>query len=371
MDPFAADDLILAYALLQAVIAVLAVRFLDVYEREPIGLVAVMFLWGAIGAAVLASIGNELLQGELARDVNRVYGPAISAPVIEELAKGIALLIAFFGSRWAYRRFGLFEFDGVTDGIVYGAAIGLGFAFTEDLFYFFREARLAGVGDALDVFVDRRDFFGPATLRHAIWTATFGAGLGLATTSRRWIGKVGWPLLGLLLAMLMHAVNNGLTPILLSIKYGFQTTYEYFAVGVPVDLAERMDATAASAEDTLRIISWVYVVLFFVGIAVWLRHQRRVIAQELEPEVEAGLITEEEARVAASFGRRSLYELRQARAGDLEAAQRTSRLCRELAELAFTKHRLRGLEDPHREVERRRDRVRQTSHALHPHGLSP
>jgi RsiW-degrading membrane proteinase PrsW (M82 family) len=367
LDPFAADDLILAYALLQAVIAVLAVRFLDVYEREPIGLVAVMFLWGAIGAAVLASIGNELLQGELARDVNRVYGPAISAPVIEELAKGIALLIAFFGSRWAYRRFGLFEFDGVTDGIVYGAAIGIGFAFTEDLFYFFREARATGVGDALDVFVDRRDFFGPATLRHGIWTATFGAGLGLATTSRRWIGKLGWPLLGLALAMLMHAVNNGLTPILLAIKYGFETTYEYFAIGVPVDLADRMDDTVATATDTLKVISWVYVVLFFVGIALWLRRQRRVIAEELADEVESGLISEEEARVAGSFSRRTVYEWRQIRAGDVEAAAQTSELCRELAELAFTKRRLRDLDDAREEIAHRRERVRAVSRALHPH----
>lgn len=368
MDPFAADDLIFAFALLQAVIAVLAVRFLDVYEREPIGLVAVMFLWGAIGAAILASAGNSALEGELARDVDRVYGPMISAPVIEEVAKGLALLIAFFASRWAYRRFGLFEFDGVTDGIVYGAAIGIGFAFTEDLFYFFREARATGVGDALDVFVDRRDFFGPATLRHGIWTATFGAGLGLATTSRRWIGKIGWPLLGMALAMLMHAVNNGLTPVLLSIKYGFQTTYEYLAIGVPVDLADRMDATAASARDVLRIISWAYVVLFFVGIAFWLRRQRGVIVDELADEVDGGLISEEEARVAASFTRRTLYELRQVRAGDLEAAQRTSRLSRELAELAFTKRRLRGADDPSDEIERRRERVRVTAQALHPHG---
>jgi RsiW-degrading membrane proteinase PrsW (M82 family) len=299
VDPFAADDLILAYALLQAVIAVLLVRFIDLYEREPIGLVAIMFLWGAIGAAIIASAGNSALEGELPKDVDVVYGPLISAPVIEEVAKGLALLVAFFASRWAYRRFGLFEFDGVTDGIVYGAAIGIGFAFTEDLFYFFREARLSGVGDALDVFVDRRDFFGPATLRHGIWTATFGAGLGLATHSRRWYAKLGWPALGLLLAMLMHAVNNGLTPIVLAIKYGFQTTYDYLAVGVPVNLADRMDASVSTTEDVLRVISWVYVVLFFVGIALWLRHQRRVIAAELAEESETGLISEEVAGVGA------------------------------------------------------------------------
>lgn len=83
MDPFAADDLILAYALAQAVIALLLVRFLDLYEREPLAAVFTMFLWGAIGAAVLASVGNEALQNELPRDVETVYGAAISAPVVE------------------------------------------------------------------------------------------------------------------------------------------------------------------------------------------------------------------------------------------------------------------------------------------------
>ena len=86
MDPFGADDLILAYALLQAVVALLLVRFLDLYEREPIAICAVMFLWGAIVAAILASLGNTVLQGELPRDVDAVLGPAISAPVVEELA---------------------------------------------------------------------------------------------------------------------------------------------------------------------------------------------------------------------------------------------------------------------------------------------
>jgi RsiW-degrading membrane proteinase PrsW (M82 family) len=358
MDPFGADDLILAYALLQAVIALLLVRFLDLYEREPIAICAVMFLWGAIVAAILASLGNTALEGELPRDVDAVFGPVISAPVVEELAKGLALVIAFVVSRWAGRRYGLFEFDGVTDGIVYGAAVGIGFAFTEDLYYFFREARVSGVGDALSVFVDRRDFFGPAMLRHAIWTATFGAGLGAATASRTWRGRIGWPLLGLAAAMLMHAVNNGLQPILLSLKYGFETTYEYLVVGVPVDLADRMDASADSAAEALKWISWAYVGLFFVGIALWLRHQRRVIREELADEVERGLITAEQAATAASFTNRCRRELAQLRASDLEGAHGTSSLCRELAELAFTKRRVAGLQDAEPAVDRHREQVR-------------
>jgi RsiW-degrading membrane proteinase PrsW (M82 family) len=358
VDPFGADDLILAYALLQAVVALLLVRFCDLYEREPIAICAVMFLWGAIVAAILASLGNTALQGELPSDIDTVLGPAISAPVVEELAKGLALVIAFLASRWAGRRFGVFEFDGVTDGIVYGAAVGIGFAFTEDLYYFFREARNTGVGDALSVFVDRRDFLGPAMLRHAIWTATFGAGLGAATQSRTWRGRIGWPLLGLAAAMLMHAVNNGLQPILLSLKYGFETTYEYLAIGVPVDLADRMDASAQTATEALKWISWAYVVLFFAAIALWLHHQRRVIRGELAAEADDGLISADQAATAASFTGRCRRELAQLRAGDLEGAHRTSSLCRELAELAFTKRRVAGLADADAQIERRRDRVR-------------
>ncbi len=339
MDPFAADDLILAYALAQAVVALLLVRFLDLYEREPLSIVFMMFVWGAIGAAVLASIGNEALQNELQENVETVYGAAISAPVVEEVAKGLALLGAFWLSHWAHKRWGVIEFDGVTDGIVYGAAIGIGFAFTEDLYYFFREARATGVADALDVFVDRRDFFGPAMLRHAIWTATFGAGLGLATQSRHWIGKVGWPLLGLVLAMLMHAVNNGLVPILLAIQYGFETTYEYLAIGVPAELAGEMAASVESSEKTLEVISWVYVVLFFAAIAFWIAHQRRVIEAGLADEVERGDVSEEEALLALSPPRRARRQLSELRAGDLEAARATGARCRELAELALAKRR--------------------------------
>lgn len=365
MDPFASEDLFFAYALVQAVVLLLLVRLLDLYEREPMSIVALMFVWGAIGAAVLASLGNEAAQGVLSAKVEVVYGDMISAPIVEELAKGLALLAAFGAAHWANRRFGLLEFEGVTDGIVYGAAIGIGFAFTEDLFYFFREAQTSGdLGSALDVFVDRRDFFGPAMLRHAVWTATFGAGLGLATWSARRAGRIGWPLLALALAVLMHAVNNGLVPVLLAIEYGFETTYEYFAIGVPLELADRMDASAASARDTLEVISWVYVVLFFAAIGLWLRYQRRVISEELAEERDAGLITADEHRLAGRFFERTRRHVSYLRAGKLDAVRRETRLYGELADLAFARRRARRRGDPAAaRVPVRRERVRDLSAA--------
>ena len=48
------------------------------------------------------------------------------------------------------------------------------------------------------------------------------------------------PLIGLALAMLMHAVNNGLVNGVLTIEYGFQTTFDFLTVGVPVSLADQI-----------------------------------------------------------------------------------------------------------------------------------
>lgn len=339
MDAFASQDLFFAYALLQAVLVLLLIRFLDLYEREPISIVFTMFFWGAIGAAILASIGNVALENSLSEEVDVVFGAMISAPIVEELAKGLALVAAFVASRWAARRFGVFEFDGPTDGIVYGAAIGIGFAFTEDLYYFFRVAQQSDLASALGVYVDRRDFFGPAMLRHAIWTATFGAGLGLATWSTRTRWRIGFPLIGLALAMLMHAVNNGLVNGVLTIEYGFQTTFDFLTVGVPVSLADQMAATQSTAEEVLEVISWVYVVAFFAAVAGWLAYQRRLIGSELAAELELGSVTEEEARLAPTFVDRNRYYLAFLRAGRAPALRDAERMYGEIVDLAFARRR--------------------------------
>src|SRR4029077_17877618 len=52
---------------------------------------------------------------------------AFSAGILEELAKGSAVLLLFLVMRN--------EFDDVVDGIVYGAAVGLGFNFMESISY--------------------------------------------------------------------------------------------------------------------------------------------------------------------------------------------------------------------------------------------
>lgn len=134
------------FALIQAVLFLLLIRFLDLYEREPLAL--------------------------------------------------IVLVVAFAVSYLVAWHFGNLQFYGLTDGIVYGAAVGLGFSFAEDIFYFFKFAAEGSLGEGLNVYLERVDFFGVGSLGHAVYTGTFGAGLGLATRSRSWILKGLFPLHG-------------------------------------------------------------------------------------------------------------------------------------------------------------------------------
>ena len=67
--------------------------------------------------------------------IEAALGSAISGPLVEKCAKGLALVAAFVLSHKAFERLRFLEFEGATDGIFYGAAVGLRFAFTEDPLY--------------------------------------------------------------------------------------------------------------------------------------------------------------------------------------------------------------------------------------------
>ena len=155
------------------------VRRLDRNEKEPWRLVLVAFAWGAIVATSMV-IWGESLWGAIA-ERTLVPGPgldasnAFSAGLLEELAKGIAVLLLFLVMRN--------EFDDVVDGIVYGAAVGLGFNFMESIAYMtnlyaiFGPEGVGGYAAGFQWYARQvlGLFFG-----HATYTALIGAGIGIA-----------------------------------------------------------------------------------------------------------------------------------------------------------------------------------------------
>src|SRR5205807_9915538 len=119
----------LVCATLPVPIYVTLLLWIDRYESEPLWMLATAFFWGALAAVLIALIFNTGIEiitniatgsGNIAKTV----GAVISAPIVEESAKGFILLVLFF---WKS------EFDGIVDGIVYAGMVGLGFAMTENI----------------------------------------------------------------------------------------------------------------------------------------------------------------------------------------------------------------------------------------------
>jgi predicted ATPase/RsiW-degrading membrane proteinase PrsW (M82 family) len=312
-----------SYAVVQAIVVLLLIRLVDPYGREPLGLLAVMVAWGATGAALIALAGNRAVRAMMSDTTRDVFGNAIAPPIVEEAAKGIALLAAVGPIRWIGKRFGMTLFEGVTSGIVYGAAVGLGFAFTEDVFYFVNEAQNQGLQSGLDVFLHRRDFFGPAMLHHPLWTAAFGAGLGAATWTTSRAGKVFFPLAGFSLAVLMHAINNGLVEAVLTLRYGLTQTAAW-ARGEIVDPA--LEDTASTLVTFTNLLDLYVIAMFVAAVVLWIRYQRRIIREELADEVDPTVL-------------KPSWELLSQ--GQFERWRHQRRLQRELATLGLLKWRTR------------------------------
>src|SRR6185436_9131184 len=161
------------------------------------------FFWGALVAVFFAFVINtagSVAVALLTNDVRaaNTFGAVISAPIVEETAKALILLIFFFWKKD--------EFDGVIDGIVYAAMAGLGFAMTENIQYY-GKAVIQGGGEGLTLVFILRGFLAPFS--HPMFTSFTGIGLGLARQSRNGLVKFIAPVLGLLAAISMHAIWNG------------------------------------------------------------------------------------------------------------------------------------------------------------------
>ena len=159
------------------------VRRMDRNHKEPWRLVLVAAAWGAVVATSLVVWGETIWESSAQQAL--VPGPgldtslAFMAGILEELAKGTAVVLLFLVMRD--------EFDDVVDGIVYGAAVGLGFNFLESISYMTNEYSIfapEGFGGAAAGI----QWYGRQVLGlffgHATYTAYIGAGVGIARQLR-------------------------------------------------------------------------------------------------------------------------------------------------------------------------------------------
>ncbi len=187
---------ILAFA--TAVPYCLLLLWLDRNEPEPVYLILTALVWGAFVSTVVSMMFNDTFAAATTELVGDVFladalTASISAPFIEELSKGIAVLFIFL----------LFksEFDNVLDGIIYGALVGLGFATIENVIYYFDVGSVGGYGEMLKLTWVRGILGGIGS--HAAYTALTGAGFGIVRVMRK--GFARWLLVPFFWGMAMFA----------------------------------------------------------------------------------------------------------------------------------------------------------------------
>ncbi|MFN8532277.1 MAG: PrsW family intramembrane metalloprotease [Dehalococcoidia bacterium] len=271
------------FAIIPACLYVLFVLWVDRYEHEPAGLLFFAFFWGAVVAIVFSFIFNTLVAVIASSLVGEAGGEltasVLSAPLVEEGFKGFFLLILMLLFRH--------EFDNVLDGIVYGSIVGLGFAMTENIVYFGRmyaEGGLAG----LALIVVLRSVLGGSG--HALFTATLGAGFGLARESTSLPVKIFAPLVGYLLAVVQHAAWNLFAGTLIPALLPTETNeWIYFCLVAPI--------------QTVVLTGPGLLTLALVVLVAW-RREAAIIRRTLLPEVEQGLISMEDYHIMSSSRRR-------------------------------------------------------------------
>ncbi len=162
-----------------AIPVLLVIYLLDLYEREPISILAAGLLWGGIVATTLSMYTNTPLSElvfKLTGDAvfTQDWSAALTAPFVEEgfKALGIVLLVSLARA----------EMDDILDGFIWGATIGIGFLLVEDVFYFVRAYAAAGgsFDGIVEIFFIRIVGAGPYS--HFLYTGLVGMGIAFYET---------------------------------------------------------------------------------------------------------------------------------------------------------------------------------------------
>lgn len=246
-----------------------AIWWLDRYDREPVWLLTAVFVWGAVGAILLALPTSLVVHVSLLQALTLLEAPmwllervavVLVAPMAEEPAKGLVLSLVLFNR----------HFDNMTDGFVYGAAAGLGFGMTENLWYYLTlSSDLPTLGSTIVV----RTLY--SAIMHATATAILGASLGHARF-RGVPALIGWGAVGLAGAMGVHGVWNVLA------SAPSQQLWVADLVLLPIEVA-----------------------LVFAVFQLCLFDESRTIRAELADEVERGVLPPAHPSILASWGQRS------------------------------------------------------------------
>ena len=256
----------LALAALPGLLYLAVLRWMGLDRRQARNLLVAALAWGAAGGVGLGLMWTYLLEVpfemRLHPELRMQVQNAFLAPIAEELAKAVYFVLLL---RW--RRIGT-----ALLGLMYGLAVGLGFALTENFGYFLH-SYVEGGHDAWIGTVLARTFFSVSV--HVTATGLWGACVGYSRSANFSLVRKLGPYLGLALAMAVHISWN------LSL-----TLFEVSGETLPLALGGT---------------SVVIAVVFTVAISsLAIRDERSMVLVELSAEADLGTLPAEHVPLLAS-----------------------------------------------------------------------
>ena len=306
-------------------LVILVLFWLDRYEPEPGRYRLAAIGWGGVVAVVLSLIAEQLLFS--VPGTNTFVETAIIAPVVEEAGKGLFLVAVVI-----FRRA---QIHGLLDGLIYGALVGVGFAFVEDIVYYLSSLQSGALG--ITFFL--RGIMGP--FAHPLFTSAFGIGVGIAVTTRRPLLRVLAPILGYVAAVVMHGIWNGST-----FWGGDGFFFAYGVIMLPL----------------LAIV---------LAVAIWARSREgKMLNAALQQIVAMGWLRPEEIRWIARLSDRMSARAYAKRVGGKQAAAALHEYQQTMIEIAFLHNRAVNQNAP-RDINERMNQLLQHAAALRPYVILP
>jgi RsiW-degrading membrane proteinase PrsW (M82 family) len=248
----------------------------DRYDPEPAWALAMTLAWGGVAACGFSALVNTsvhvVANAAFGHTGGEIMAACISAPVVEELTKGMAVFFMYYFMRR--------EFDGVVDGVIYATFAALGFAAIENILYYGNAAKAEMLQHKEGVFIGTfvvRGILAP--WGHPLYTSMTGLGFGIAReTNKTWLKWLA-PFGGYCFAVFLHSVWN-------------------------------TAATLSGDLVTVMLPLWFLFVLAFFGLVIYLVARKgRIIRDHLKDEVlmgnmtpwELDLVTSPIGRIRATF----------------------------------------------------------------------
>lgn len=315
---------LLLLGLVPALALVLAIRWMDRYEREPLWLVLLAFFLGTTVSLFLGWVGNTVTQvyltQHLGAELARAGVVVFSAPFFEEIAKLVVIQLLARSS----------HFDGPVDGVVYGASVGLGFGALENFFYFVGNAQHGAIRLAMVVVL--RIFY---TLQlHLLCGACSGLAVGTAKIGGfGFLGRRMAIAAGLASAMALHGLGN------------------YLALS---------SAARAAPEILLGNIlgCGFFLGLLFLVFQMELWKESHILLRELEEEVRGEVLSAGELTLVTHYRERLRTQLDLVLRLRWILAWRVHRLAQVAGRLALRKYRAREVPGLEAEIEALRQELK-------------